>query len=623
VSGAVNGAASGTGASSRNGAGAGGALTRLPVPSLDDRRYSDLVEAALRLRDRYCPEWTSTEAGDPGVALIEIFAYLVDQLVYRLNQVPDRLYSEFLNLVGVQRRSASVATARVDFMLDAPGQTVRIPAGTPVSTVAGDAGPVEFVTVEQAVARPVALRWVVDADETEGGKATSTVRTRATEGSWVEVVLGEGGPNSLVRLELDVEPAGAQLEWQCSSPGGWTDIEAESVPADRPAVLVDTGPDWAPDGDRHKLRVRPVLASPAKKATEFAITVHDALGAGVSIDVQHASLVPGEELGVGTGRPRQRLRTRRTPVLPDLHRVRVAGSEWKAVDSLVGSLAGDRHYELDRDTGEVRFGDGTHGAIPPEDAEITVDYLTGGGTAGNVAAGAIVVLREAIAHVARVHNRWPATGGMDAEPVEDVRMRAPALLHSGWRAVSAADFERLARHASQRVARATCRAEPGVARVVVIPYPEGVGDDENFASMLPGDPVFDEVVEFLDERRAVGVRLVVEPPDYQGVRVVATLTREDDDEPTEVVHERAAAAIRTYLHPVRGGRDGQGWPFGRPVVAGELFGVLLDVPGVALVDEVYLYPWDPVTDQAGEKTDRVDLKPNGLCWPSPPVVRAR
>lgn len=599
-----------------------GADGRLPVPSLDDRRYADLVEAALRLRDRYCPEWTSTEPGDPGIALIEIFAYLVDQLVYRLNQVPDRLYSEFLNMVGVSRRGAAVAEARVDFLLDAPGQTVRIPAGTPVSTVAGDSGPVEFVTVEPAVARPVSLRWAVDADETDGGRVTSTVRAREAEGSWVELVLGEGGPNALVRVELEIDPAGAQLEWQCSGPAGWTDVEAESVPADRPAVLVDTGPDWVADGDRHKLRFRPVLAEPAKKDTRFTVLVHDALGAGVSVDVQHASAVPGEELGLGTGRPRQRLRTRRAPVLPDLHRVRVGGAEWQAVDSLAGSLADDRHYELDRNTGVVLFGDGTHGAIPPEDAPITIDYLAGGGSAGNVAAGAIVVLREAIPHVARVHNRWPATGGMDAEPVEEARSRAPALLRSGWRAVSADDFERLTRLASPRVARARCLAEPGVARVVVVPHPEGPPDAESFASLLPGDPVFDEVVEFLDERRAVGVRLVVEPPEYQGVRAVAAVTCAEY-ELAEDVHARAAVALRDYLHPVRGGRDGKGWPFGRPVVAGELFGVLLDVPGVELVDEVYLHPWDPVTDQTGERTDRVDLEPNGLCWPAPPVVRAR
>jgi hypothetical protein len=619
VSSAVNG--------SRNGAVAGEAVAdgdgRLPVPSLDDRRYADLVEAALRLRDRYCPEWTSTEPGDPGIALIEIMAYLVDQLVYRLNQVPDRLYTEFLNMVGVQRRAAEVATARVDFMLDAPGQTVRIPAGTPVSTVAADGGPVEFVTAEAALARPVTLRWVVDGDETDGGRITSTVPTRSTEGSWIELVLGEGGPNALVRIELEIDPGGVVLQWQCSSPEGWTDVESESVPADRPAVLVDTGPDWVAEGDRHKLRFRPVLETPAKKQTSFSVLVHGALGAGVSAEVRHASAVPGEDLGAGTGRPRQRLRTRRAPLLPDLHRVRVAGTEWQAVDSLAGSLADDRHYEIDRNTGEVLFGDGTHGAVPPADAEIVIDYLAGGGLAGNVPAGAIVVLREAIPHVARVHNRWPAAGGMDAEPVEEARTRAPALLRSGWRAVSAADFERLTRLASPRVARARCNAEPGVARVVVVPHPDGTGDEESFASLLPGDPVFDEVVEFLDERRAVGVRLVVEPPEYQGVRVEAAVTRSPDHEPADEVYERAAEALRTYLHPVRGGRDGQGWPFGRPVVAGELFGVLLDVPGVELVDEVHLYAWDPVTDQSGERTDRVDLKPNGLCWPAPPQVRPR
>ncbi len=603
---------------------------RLPVPSLDDRRYADLVEAALRLRDRYCPEWTSTEPGDPGIALIEVFAYLVDQLLYRLNQVPDRLYSQFLNMVGVRCRPASVATARVDFLLDAPGQTVRIPAGAPISTATtADEGPVEFVTVEHAVARPVALREVVGAQD--GAELTTTVRAHDTTGGWVELTLAEGGPNSLVRVELEVrsgdEPSPAELEWQCSTAAGWADVEADSVPADRPAVLVDTGPDWAPhragDQDGHGLRFRPVLAEAARTDTELTVVVHGALGAGVCVVVQHASAVPGEVLGVGTGRPRQRLRTHRAPLLPELHRVRVGGREWTAVDSLVGSLPEDRHYELDRNTGEVLFGDGSHGAMPPEDAEITIDYLAGGGTAGNVAAGTIVVLREAIPHVARVRNRVPATGGHDAEPVEEVRARAPGLLRSGWRAVSADDFERLTRLASPRVARARCRTgEPGVARVVVVAHPQGPPDAESFASMLVGDPVFDEVVEFLDERRAVGVRLVVEPPDYQGVRAVATVTR-SGTEPAERVRARAQAALRDYLHPVRGGRDGRGWPFGRPVVAGELFGVLLDVPGVELADEVHLIGWDPVADRAGERTDRVDLAPNGLCWPAPPEVVVR
>src|ERR1041385_6243354 len=77
------------------------------------------------------PEWTSREPGDPGVALIEIFAFMIDQLLYRLNQSPDRLYSSFLNMVGVRCRTGEVAETRVDFFLSAkPENPVRIPRGT-------------------------------------------------------------------------------------------------------------------------------------------------------------------------------------------------------------------------------------------------------------------------------------------------------------------------------------------------------------------------------------------------------------------------------------------------------------------------------------------------------------
>ena len=74
----------------------------LPAPNLDDRRFQDLVDDARRLVQRRCPEWTDHNVSDPGITLIETFAYLVDQVLYRLNRVPERSYVTFLELMGVE-----------------------------------------------------------------------------------------------------------------------------------------------------------------------------------------------------------------------------------------------------------------------------------------------------------------------------------------------------------------------------------------------------------------------------------------------------------------------------------------------------------------------------------------
>ena len=73
----------------------------LPAVNLDDRTFQDIVDEAKRLIPRYTPEWTNHNLSDPGVALIELFAWMSEMVLYRVNQVPDRLYVQFLNLVGI------------------------------------------------------------------------------------------------------------------------------------------------------------------------------------------------------------------------------------------------------------------------------------------------------------------------------------------------------------------------------------------------------------------------------------------------------------------------------------------------------------------------------------------
>ena len=74
----------------------------LPAPHLDDRTFQSLVDDAKRLVQQRCPEWTDHNVHDPGVTLIETFAYMVDQVLWRLNRVPERTYVKFLDLLGVR-----------------------------------------------------------------------------------------------------------------------------------------------------------------------------------------------------------------------------------------------------------------------------------------------------------------------------------------------------------------------------------------------------------------------------------------------------------------------------------------------------------------------------------------
>jgi hypothetical protein len=72
----------------------------IPPPKLDDRTYQDIVEEALRMIPRYAPEWTNHNPSDPGITLVELAAWMTDLLIYRLNQVPDKNYVAFLNLLA-------------------------------------------------------------------------------------------------------------------------------------------------------------------------------------------------------------------------------------------------------------------------------------------------------------------------------------------------------------------------------------------------------------------------------------------------------------------------------------------------------------------------------------------
>ena len=87
------------------------------TPNLDDRRYDDIVTEAKALITRYAPEWTNHNDSDPGITLIQLFAWMTDMQLFRLNQVPELNYIKFLELLGIELKPALPARAELTFTL--------------------------------------------------------------------------------------------------------------------------------------------------------------------------------------------------------------------------------------------------------------------------------------------------------------------------------------------------------------------------------------------------------------------------------------------------------------------------------------------------------------------------
>src|SRR5215467_5749283 len=90
-------------------------------PQLDDLRYDAVVQQLQRRIPVYAPEWTDWNDSDPGVTQIQLFAYLAEQVGYRLNQIPEKNYIELLKLLGVRLQPALAATSRMGIFLTDPG----------------------------------------------------------------------------------------------------------------------------------------------------------------------------------------------------------------------------------------------------------------------------------------------------------------------------------------------------------------------------------------------------------------------------------------------------------------------------------------------------------------------
>lgn len=295
--------------------------------------------------------------------------------------------------------------------------------------------------------------------------------------------------------------------------------------------------------------------------------------------------------------------------------------QWQAVPNFYRSGPRDRHYMFDPLTGTVTFGDGTQGMVPPVGSNNirAARYQVGGGSQGNVATGAITQLKSSWPYVDHITNLEAAAGGGDTESLDEVKDRGPRFLRHRGRAVAADDFEDLALAASLEVARAQAIVPPDlassdyffepdktnpntppsgtadrilsamgvegqVAKGYVQPGQVGLIIVANSAAVLPApSPILlQEVRDYIQARCSPTLALWVTGPDWVQVTVTATVVPSSLDV-TETLAQTISDTLQQFLHPLTGGLDGQGWPFGTLPHLSTLATLLEAVAGVDYV----------------------------------------
>jgi predicted phage baseplate assembly protein len=271
-------------------------------------------------------------------------------------------------------------------------------------------------------------------------------------------------------------------------------------------------------------------------------------------------------------------------------------------------------FTVDPESGEIRFGDGLRGRRPPKDAAIFASYAYGGGSAGNVGIGAIKSSPFLPAGF-QVANPLPTWGGAEGETVAEAERSIPRVLQHRNRAVSRDDFREIVfRTPGIDLGRAEIvplyhpiigYPAPGVVTVMVIPadrsHPEGPVPDQFFLRA---------VCEYLEPRRVLTSEVHVRGPEYVSVSVsigVDVLAGKD----LATVREAVKAAIRTFLSPLAGGVDGQGWPLEKAVEERELLVRAARVDGVSKIREVRLWGTAtkdsvPTVEMTGLQLPRLD-----------------
>lgn len=511
--------------------------------------YDSLLRLMLDRLAARMPGWQRLNEADLGLALLELFAYAGDQAAYLI----DRVALEGYLRTATQRESVAKLARLIDYALD-PGAAAEtllvlqgdgsapfvLPRGFAVATDAAEGeAAVVFETATDAIVDPQLSALAIAAVAPDGSSITLTAAAPAALQAGAELVLVKG--RLRVQVRVGAAPVGALVPLAAPLATAQRDLVGGTACGN---LVVAT------HGETHR---------------------QEASGTGLPGQKVELDFAPLTQIATGPRSARSTLE------------VQVAGLRFTEVENFLASTATDPNYRLLRanDGGvTVLFGDGAQGRAPQPGQDIELVYRSGLGSAGRVGADSLrrytaPALPLPDQKLTAIFNPFAVAGGRDPEPLAQARLLAPYQLVTQNRAVTAADYEALARRGVE-VAGATVvplAAKARLRRLGAVPTMIVSLDLPGHAPLTA--PLRAAFAALLRRYKLAGVDVQVEAARYAPLHLGLKV----EVAPEQFARDVAAAVAARITAFFAAGR----FNFGAPLYLSDLIAALMPLAGVRAV----------------------------------------
>ncbi len=564
----------------------------LTIPNLDTKDFNHFVEENQASLPALAPEWTDYNLSDPGITLLELFAWLSDINMYRLNRIDNKHLLKYLKLLGSHPKSVVPSTLWLSFetimnkttisknstfMAQPHDSDLTIPfiierdIQLHASTLTKISLKNERGNIQYKDARfPI---FFYPFGELTGKKSHFELlfdNAINDAFSLTFILYEEGLPLLNYDSSFKVSPS-ALLSWSyCLDEKNDTwetlDVEDETHAFSVSGSLYFSKPTNA---YRH---IRCVLVD---GRFENAPRVQNILTNTIqAIQIKKNNEIFNEK---GTGLPHQTVTLAHQPVLK-INELKVDNEVWLEADNLELHNHHQKIYTVDKTTGVIQFGDNVHGMPLPYQSTVDVTYESSYGINGNIAPY-VQWSSENLPTGAQIKNHFSAKSGQEPQSIHKAFIAFQKALKTPSQAVTAGDFEYLSLHTPNlRVARAKAHAIPdeNLVKVTVIPFSlqEKPYPEENFLKT---------VCRYVEKQRLITTQIEIIPPHYVLVSIEVEIKLKGgfkEDESKRSIEQ----CIATFLHPLRGWKDGNGWPFGQDVYRSDIYNLLEEHAAVDCVN---------------------------------------